>query len=75
MSSTCCWCGKVTASAPLCLTCATGRPGALGKAELWAEISRLKSCLKEIRDVALCSDGVEFYAMLSDKGLNGRVPP
>ena len=35
-------------------------------------IERLEAALREIRDVALCSEGVEFYAMLADKALNGE---
>jgi hypothetical protein len=35
------------------------------------EIERLRAALKEIRDVARCSDGVDFYAMLAEQALDG----
>ena len=34
------------------------------------EIARLRKALEEIRDVARCSDGVDFYAMLAERGLD-----
>ena len=33
------------------------------------KIERLEAALKEIRDVAACSEGVEFYYMLANKAL------
>ena len=36
-----------------------------------AEIQRLRSALIQIRDIAAISEGVEFYAMLADRALNG----
>lgn len=33
------------------------------------ENERLRAALREIRDVARVSEGVEFYAMLAEKGL------
>ena len=41
-------------------------------AALTAEVKRLRESLKEIRDVARCSDGVDFYAMLADNALSGE---
>ena len=35
------------------------------------ETERLRAALKEIRDVARCSDGVDFYAMLAEQALEG----
>ena len=32
-------------------------------------IEKLETALREIRDVARCSEGVEFYAMLAEQGL------
>lgn len=37
--------------------------------QLEKRIEQLESGLKEIRDVAACSEGVEFYAMLADNAL------
>ena len=37
--------------------------------ELQAEVERMRVALKEIRDVADCSEGVEFYSMLASKAL------
>jgi hypothetical protein len=37
--------------------------------ELRERIEQLEAALREIRDVALCSEGVDFYAMLADKAL------
>jgi predicted RNase H-like nuclease (RuvC/YqgF family) len=37
------------------------------------ENERLRDALKEIRDVAACSEGVEFYAMLADNALEGKT--
>jgi hypothetical protein len=34
-------------------------------------IAKLQAALKEIRDVARCSDGVDFYAMLAEQALEG----
>ena len=34
-----------------------------------ADIERLSDALREIRDVARCSEDVEFYAMLAEKAL------
>jgi hypothetical protein len=42
--------------------------------ELIAEVGKLRAHLRNIRDIALCSEGVEFYAMLADRGLNGEEP-
>lgn len=39
--------------------------------ELEAKLAKLVEALKDIRDVARVSDGVEFYAMLSEKALVG----
>lgn len=36
------------------------------------KIERYEEALREIRDVARCSDGVEFYAMLADRALTGE---
>ena len=36
---------------------------------LTEENSRMQKALEEIRDVARVSDGVEYYAMLADRGL------
>ena len=41
-------------------------------------IKSLEGSLREIRDIALASEGVEFYAMLADKALkekNQRTGP
>ncbi len=35
-------------------------------------IKDLEACLEEIERVALVSEGVEFYAMLARKGLDGK---
>jgi hypothetical protein len=32
----------------------------------------LEACLTEIRDVAAVSEGVEFYVMLAQQGLDGE---
>ncbi len=37
-----------------------------------AEVIRLRWWLQHIRDIAACSEGVEFYAMLADMALSGR---
>lgn len=34
------------------------------------EAEHYRDALKEIRDIALASEGVEFYAMLADRALN-----
>jgi len=39
-------------------------------AEAADRIDQLEAALVEIRDIALVSDGVEFYAMLAEKGLD-----
>jgi hypothetical protein len=39
--------------------------------DLQKENKRLRDALTEIRDVARVSEGVDFYAMLADKALNG----
>jgi len=36
------------------------------------QIRVLRGALEEIRDTARVSEGVEFYAMLADKALNGE---
>ena len=36
-----------------------------------ATIERYKLALEEIRDIARVSEGVEFYAMLAQKALDG----
>ena len=36
---------------------------------LTEENERMQKALEEIRDVARVSEGVEFYAMLADRGL------
>jgi hypothetical protein len=36
---------------------------------LTEENKRMQKALEEIRDVARVSEGVEFYAMLADRGL------
>ncbi len=41
-----------------------GRANALER-----RVTALRLALEEIRDVALVSEGVEFYAMLADKAL------
>lgn len=38
---------------------------------LQAENKRLREALEEIRDIAAVSEGVEFYAMLAQKALDG----
>jgi len=47
------------------------------EAELEDRVYLLESCLEEIEQVALVSEGVEFYAMLARKALDddGYVPP
>jgi len=35
-------------------------------------IKSLEGSLREIRDIALVSEGVEFYAMLADKALKEK---
>ncbi len=47
------------------------------EAELEDRVYLLESCLAEIEQVALVSEGVEFYAMLARKALDddGYVPP
>lgn len=37
--------------------------------------NRYRLALEEIRDAAGCSEGVEFYAMLSQKALDGEDDP
>ena len=41
-------------------------------ANLIREADRYKAALIEIRDIARASEGVEFYAMLADKALEGE---
>jgi hypothetical protein len=36
------------------------------------EIERLRAALREIRDIARLSEGVDFYAMLADTALGGE---
>jgi len=36
---------------------------------LQQRIDRLRESLREIRDIAKISEGVEFYAMLAERGL------
>ena len=38
-------------------------------AHLTEENERMRAALNEIRDIAQVSDGVEFYAMLAERGL------
>ena len=47
------------------------------ESELQDRVYLLESCLEEIEQVALVSEGVEFYAMLARKALDddGYVPP
>jgi hypothetical protein len=46
------------------------------EAELLDRVYLLESCLEEIEQVALVSEGVEFYAMLARKALDDEyVPP
>ena len=47
------------------------------EAVLQDRVYLLESCLEEIEQVALVSEGVEFYAMLARKALDddGYVPP
>jgi len=47
------------------------------EAALEDRVYLLESCLAEIEQVALVSEGVEFYAMLARKALDddGYVPP
>lgn len=40
--------------------------------ELLDRIADLELCLEEIETIALLSEGVEFYAMLARKGLDGE---
>lgn len=35
-------------------------------------IENLEACLEDIEKIALVSEGVEFYAMLARKGLDGE---
>jgi len=42
--------------------------------DLEARIKLLEETLIEIRDIARASDGVEFYAMLAERGLNNEQP-
>ncbi len=37
--------------------------------QLRAEHERMREALQEIRDVAACSEGVEWYVMVADRGL------
>jgi len=39
------------------------------RANLLTRIEKLESGLREVRDVASCSEGVEFYAMIAGKAL------
>jgi hypothetical protein len=39
---------------------------------LKAENERMRKALEEIRDIARVSEGVEFYAMLAQKALDGN---
>ncbi len=36
------------------------------------ENKKLKTALEEIRDIARAPEGVEFYAMLAEKALDGK---
>tara|TARA_R110000751_G_scaffold56451_4_gene120420 strand:+ start:3686 stop:4147 length:462 start_codon:yes stop_codon:yes gene_type:complete len=45
------------------------RPIRKSKTQLQMRIEHLEAALTEIRDVARVSEGVEFYAMLAEKGL------
>jgi hypothetical protein len=45
-------------------------PGAVVKTE---DNERMREALQEIRDVAACSEGVEFYVMIADRGLGNAV--
>lgn len=54
-------------------------PDKMSESELRAEvkysrqkIDKLESALREIRDVARCSEGVEFYEMLASRALRGE---
>jgi hypothetical protein len=38
-------------------------------AMLNGEVERMRAALNEIREIANCSEGVEFYAMLAERGL------
>jgi hypothetical protein len=40
--------------------------------ELGDKVDMLEACLTEIRDVAAVSEGVEFYVMLAQQGLDGE---
>lgn len=42
------------------------------KTQLVEEIARLRWWHQHIRDIAKCSEGVEFYAMLAEMALSGR---
>ena len=42
-------------------------------AQLQEENERMREALQEIRDVAACSEGVEFYVMIADRGLGNDV--
>jgi hypothetical protein len=35
-------------------------------------IADLEACLRDIEKIALASEGVDFYAMLARKGLDGK---
>jgi|TARA_R100000306_G_C4316672_1_gene112998 hypothetical protein len=39
---------------------------------LRAENKRLRKALEDIRDIAVVSEGVEFYAMLAERALKGE---
>lgn len=42
------------------------------KKEAADRIEELEEALRQIRDIALLSEGVEFYAMLAEKALKGE---
>lgn len=42
------------------------------KPSLEERVKDLEACLEEIERVALVSEGVEFYAMIARKGLDGE---
>ena len=41
--------------------------------QLREDNERMREALQEIRDVAACSEGVEFYVMIADRGLGNAV--
>jgi hypothetical protein len=42
-------------------------------AELDEDNKRMREALQEIRDVAACSEDVEWYVMIADRGLGNAV--